>query len=352
MSQSTTSSYEEEEFINYKVGESILYKDESGGEAYGVIINDNNRDHIQIVIMEKISATCERLFYMPFLSVIEETAFVDISRVVSNILVLYEECFDPCYGSQTAANPVRYWEGLRNVFCIETSNELEKMNVGRFFSIPSYMNATAKKDINYEFFQAIIKADPNSTLNMHTQKSALVQNICRGLCQKNKHVFKSWTTEIHASHYFLGYFMHQLKYQCDGNLLGSRSRTDTHSFQVLPAGSQFAQQACLSTRCFVVEIKDVQKLIPILGIGITRQFKKNKGSSSAKYIPVNILKSIRFEFYFAELKIKAHVEYDRESHAQNIALHCHATFLQNARIGYFYFCPCVSDGTSSTAINS
>lgn len=322
--------------VNYKHAECISYKDDNGIEAYGIIIN-NNEDRVEIVTLKKEHETSQRLFYMRFLSVAEAKVIVEKNRVLRNILVLFEECYDPSYGRQTANNPVRYFEGIQNMFAIRESAAMIKLKLCKFFTTPSYMSIDRKKDIDQSFFTEIFLEDPCSTINLYTHKSSLIQKIYSQLTSANINYYKGFTTEVHASPVFLGYFMHELMHNCGGRIGGVRNRFDNNRVTVVPAGFQFAQQSTTSNKCVVVEIDVVDSLIPLLGIGITRQFKKVDRVSNASFIPLNIVKSIHFEFYFSDFKIKASVRFETSLQIPSgTPLHSHAIFVEDDRIGNIY----------------
>ena len=127
--------------------------------------------------------------------------------MIRNILVLFEDCYDPSYGSQTASNPVRYFEGIQNMFAIRESAAMTKLKLCNFFKSPPYMTIDRKKDIDPSFFRDIHE-DPYSTINLYTHKSSLIQKIYSDLTSANINYYKSFTSEINASSVFLGYFMH------------------------------------------------------------------------------------------------------------------------------------------------
>ena len=114
--------------VNCNHGECISFIDGNDIEAYGIIIN-NNEDSVEIVILKKEIEASQRLFYMRFLSVVEAKVVIGKSRIIRNILVLYEECYEPSYGRQTTNNPVLYFEGIKNVYAIRESEAMRLMYI-------------------------------------------------------------------------------------------------------------------------------------------------------------------------------------------------------------------------------
>ena len=122
-----------------------------------------------------------------------------------------------------------------------------------------------------------------------------------------------------------------------GRIGGIPNRCSNNRVTVVPAGAEFAQQSTMSTKCVVFKIDNVKSLIPLLGIGITRQFKKVDRVTNASYIPLNIVKSIHFEFYFSELRIKTSIRFETSLQIPSgTPLHSHAIFVEDCRIGYFF----------------